>query len=233
MDKGYGLTFNGRHSGRSFNLYVRTLSNILLPARNDIRVTIPGRPGNLVFESEPNNKTLSFLLTLVEPFEDRRASARQIAAWLSARGSLVMDYEPDMRYEVVSAASNVIAAIEAGYDTFTVDFECEPYQYGQKRDYSGTALSVVNNGTAPADTIITIKGSGNISAQSDGQSFSLSGIAGTVVVDSRRMMVYTPEKQDLTRIHSGGFIKVKPGASEITLSGNITEANVEFWEMWL
>ena len=145
---------------------------------------------------------------------------------------LVFDYEPDKTFKTVRAVHNVFSTIENGLDEFQITFECEPYQLGQSREISGSgSLTLTNGGTAPAETVITVTGSGNITVNCAGMSFTLSGMTGSVTVDSKRMIVYSGSVNRASW-HSCGFIRIPPGEHTMTVTGG-AGAIVRYHDTWL
>lgn len=103
----------------------------LLGARQNVRVTIPGRAGSISFPDQPGDRTLQLQLDIAaDTYADRRAAVVALAGWLDldAPAQLVLDDEPD-RYWV--------AMLDSSPDVFEwlctaatrVSLICEPYAY--------------------------------------------------------------------------------------------------------
>ena len=229
----YGFTLNEKHS-REFGIFVRTLSHPTLPPIRASRASIRGRPGDLVFEDAPENKLITLLCSTAGSVSGRRDAARRIAAWLSgsAYSGLAFDYEPDKTFTVVSAVSDVSSFIGNGLDEFQIIFECEPYQLGQEREeYGSGSLTLENGGTAPSETVITVNGSGNVAVSCAGMSFTLSGMSGSITLDSKRMIVYSGTI-NRAGLHGGGFIRIPPGEHTMTVTGSASVI-VRYRDTWM
>lgn len=183
-----GITFNGRHSDE-FGVPFRTVSIPIIPLKRQTKLGVQGRDGEYIFEDGYGNIEIELAGT-IPGYEiiDRRKKARQIAAWLSATGKLIFDYEKDVEYQVVKVTNDIDASMFSRQykDEFTVIFECKPYQNqtfyndsltwdeakipwkyldipweGYARTFeasSGQTIEVVNAGTYKALPIINLTG---------------------------------------------------------------------------
>lgn len=232
-----GFTFRGIHTSEFKGLVIKTINNPLSPAKRIQRVSVMGRNGEYVFESGYNNKFLEFNCFLTGgTIYERRQRAREIASWLSSAGDLVLDYENDKTYKVVKTVSDISLAIEQAWDEFNIIFETEPLQYGGLKtlSFDNPSTFVVNNqGTYEAETIISITGTGNISVSSLDYSFTLTEMTEKLNTDSKKMLVYTENKENMISKHSGNFIKLKPGNNTITVTGFVSNMTVKFHDTYI
>jgi|GEM_PF-700498 len=172
-----GFTFRNTHSD-SLNVIAKNVDRSLIPSLRKNEFTIPGRHGTVDYELNTYDKRM--IRVEIGAFDNEddnslRLNARQIAKWLSGKGMLIFDDEPDKAY-VASIYSSVglqsyneedyIAdPLPAGI--MQVMFECQPFaeslQYNQvNQNITQNAVSIPINidGTAEAPCIITIKNNG-------------------------------------------------------------------------
>lgn len=232
-----GFRFRGTHSNEFAGLVVRTVNNPVLAPTKINRVSIPGRDGSYVFENGFENKVLEFKCALSKGnIPQRRSKVREVAAWLSGTGDLVLDHEKNKVYKVVRVVSDVSLSLSQVVDEFNLVFEVEPFQYGSQQMVSTdnpTSVSVTNNGTTNAETVVSVIGTGNVTVSCGGKSFTLTGMAEKTNLDSRRMLVYTDTKENRMSIYSGSFIKLAPGANIIAVTGTVSNISIQFHDTYL
>ena len=232
-----GFSFRGIHS-RTFNgLVVKTVNNQLLPRKRSRRITVPGRDGEYIFEDGYNNKLLEFQCYLAKGrIEERRLLAREIADWLSGKGDLVLDGENDKTYKVVSTVNNIDLSVNQAFDTFQLTFETEPFQLGSHKTITvdnPLEVTLVNSGTVPAETVITITGEGNVSVSLGTNTFSLTDMSGKVNLDSKRMLVYTDPMENRLNFFTGEFLKVPPGESILEITGSVSQITINYCDTYI
>ncbi len=232
-----GFTFRGVHSSEFKGLVVKTVNNPMLPPKRVQRANVMGHDGEYLFEDGYNNKVIEFKCSMAKgTIKERRQRTREISLWLSSSGDLKLDYEADKTYTVVKTVSDVSLAIEQAWDEFSIIFETEPFQFGGLKTLSfdnPTSVIVNNAGTIDAETIISVTGTGNVTINCGAQSFTLTGLAGKLNVDSKRMLVYTDAKANGISKHSGGFIRLSPGNNTISVTGSVSNITVKFNDTYI
>ena len=167
-----GFTFRNIHSS-NFGIGVRSVDRSLIPELRKNEFVIPGRHGTLDFglntyEKRPIQVRIGLLKNA--DWQTLRAKARDVARWLSGKGMLVFDDEPDKAYDAAVYGYVGIEQLEllpAGL--LTVTFECQPFaeslEYRQVNVPSITTkpydIAVDVAGTSETCCIITIKNIGN------------------------------------------------------------------------
>lgn len=166
-----GFTFKNIHSS-TFNIGVRSDDRSLIPELRKNEFVIPGRHGTIdyglnTYEKRPITMGLGLLKNT--NWEQLRSQARDIAKWLSGKGMLIFDDEPDKAYDAAVysyVGIEQIQSLPAGLATVT--FECQPFaeslEYRQVNIPSITTkpfeVPVQVNGTSESCCIITIKNTG-------------------------------------------------------------------------
>lgn len=167
-----GITFRNIHSS-TFKIGVKSVNRSVLPSLRKNEFTIPGRHGTIDYglnTYEKRNIPVKINVAENVTFEELRDTVRDIAKWLSGKGLLIFDDEPDKAYQ-----ASVYEPVDADqlleclpYDSFTVTFECQPFaeslEYRQVNIPSITdnahEIEVNVSGTAETCCIITIKNNG-------------------------------------------------------------------------
>lgn len=132
MDKPFiGFTFNWEHSS-TYGIGVKSINRTLIPTNNWHEFEISGRSGTHVFDQHEFGKReieLEIVLYKDKEFEDLRKSARSISKWLSKKGPLVFDDEPDKcYYGMISSAVGLDQAIEGmPIMKSKLVFSCQPF----------------------------------------------------------------------------------------------------------
>jgi predicted phage tail component-like protein len=232
-----GFTFNETHTSEFKGLVIKTINNPLFPAKRIQRVNVLGHDGEYLFESGYSNKILEFRCSLAKrTITERRKTAREIASWLSSEGDLILDYENDKTYKVIKTVSDIALSVEQSWDEFSITFETEPFQYGGLKTLSfdnPTSIVVNNAGTYDADMIISITGTGNVTATNDDKSFTLTGMTEKLNIDSKRMVVYTDAMENCISKHSGDFIKFSPGNKTINITGSVSNITIKYYDTYI
>ena len=163
-----GFTFAGRHSSE-FGLVFYNVNRTWRPEKNANEFEIPGRDGTVRFEGESYKKRA--VVGRVEFYNEDisreawRQNARRIAQWLSGRGLLTFDDEPDKSYdaEVIGQVDEDMIG-SAGMSNIT--FSCQPFamspyitEVGVVTTNAGV-MPVTIGGTQETPCVITITNMG-------------------------------------------------------------------------
>jgi phage-related protein len=214
-----GFIFRDHHTD-DFNLCVRTRSQPYIAPKRQITIKIPGKDGLACFEDGYDNLLIEFECKITDyDRTKRRKTIRDIAAWLSDTGSLIIDHEDDIEYDVLLTSHNITSESsdpQLPLEEFTVIFECSPHAYKRRflnnliwgeadvrwQDaavyWEGDTVTVdVNNGD-----MISIQNEGTykaipfivLSGIFGGVSFgdfSITDLNGSLYIDSRNKLVYS------------------------------------------
>lgn len=232
-----GFTYRGKHTREFEGLVIKTDNNQLIPAKRYERITIPDKNGQYIFEDGYDNKILEFDCSLIKGnIQSRRQRARDIAYWLSGRGDLILDGESDKTYKVIRTVSDINLSLNQVVDNFKVVFETEPFQLGTFKSISvdnPTIISLTNDGTAEAETLISLTGTGDVSLIIDEQTLNLTGLTEKITLDSRRYLVYNELNDNKLDLHSGDFIKIPVGSSELLITGSVSNISMQYWDTYI
>jgi len=158
-----GFTFRGRHS-ETYGFVVTDIKRFIKASKNVSAITIPGRHGNY-YVTDNTYGDVNIVVSCA--YIGRSAEkAREIGAWLSGEGELILDTEPDKIYN-----ARVFEAIDVKELTtlkeFDIVFTAYPFALSAIRQQNftitqnGQAISLFSQGTAQAPTKIYLKNTGN------------------------------------------------------------------------
>lgn len=153
----------------------------------------------------------------------------QVCAWLRGSGDLITEYDEDHYYRSAMITNQIPLArvfrATRGY-TFTVELEAEAhrYHYPPVSARTITAAGWLNNpGTAPAEPLIRLNGSGDVSLMIGDSTLEIDGITDYVMIDCETQMVYREDVNlgaSVTRL--GEWPKIPVGGCNISWSGSVS-----------
>jgi len=168
MPNPFTFTFNNRNSSE-MGLYA-TSYDTLLPSKRLNREEIPKRHGSIShgqpFYSDRNLNLHCFWLN--DKLKNlSRDDIREIAHWLSQKGTIVLDCELDKHYrgeiynppELIAHYNRAKEDIRTTDGGFQLTFICEPFAFGPPRQLqsaTGQFRDINYQGTADAPTQISI-----------------------------------------------------------------------------
>lgn len=175
-----GFTFKGVHSG-IFGIHTQDQGRTILPPRREGRIAIPGRSGYYdgITGSVYNERAESILCTFkCPPGKTIPGLCREIAYWLSGKGRLCYDKEPD-KYYTAHITGEPPMEQHLKYGQFTLIWSCNPpFAFG--RTVTQPIVSGENKidyrGTVNAPCVIVLR---NLSS-TDAQTVTLTAIKRSV-----------------------------------------------------
>jgi len=154
----FSFNFRGRNS-RDFGILANHY-DLILPEKRSRKQAVPFRNGSFDHGAQWYNERILRLRCVwlsAKIKEMTRADLREVSYWLSSKGRITLDTEPDKSYigEIYGAhnlEAHYIYHKQPGSTTdgeFTVDFLCEPFAQGElvrKQINSGVPLSFRGEG---------------------------------------------------------------------------------------
>ncbi|MGO3751215.1 MAG: distal tail protein Dit [Peptoniphilaceae bacterium] len=170
------FNFNGKNS-KDFGVYALDLDRTLLPEVIHYSFEIPGKDGTFEFESgNYKNRIIPIQLGILGNYtaEELRKKSREIAFWLSKKGNLIFDDEPDKFYtgriynavNFVKYGSNDYLSDGFNSATCDIEFNVQPFAESvelhklSKNGKSEAIISVENKGNVKTCGKIIIKNTG-------------------------------------------------------------------------
>lgn len=165
-----GFTFKGVHSSE-FSIGAKSVDRTLIPELRRSDFEIPGRDGTVDYDDNTyGTRSIEVEIGFVKntSFAELRKSARDVAFWLSGKGDLIFDDEPDKMYKAAiyaPAGIEQMALMPAALTNIT--FDCQPFAEdivnrqvtGQVR--FGEAFVVESEGTQRTPCKIYLKNNGD------------------------------------------------------------------------
>lgn len=166
-----GFKFRNTHSS-AFGIGVKSSDRSLIPEMRKNEFIIPGRHGTVDFGLNTYEKRMIQIkigLMKNTTHSELRYKARDIAKWLSGKGNLIFDDEPDKAYQASIYNYVGIEQIELmPMGVCNLSFECQPF--AESLQYNQANASVITTkqheipvnvaGTSETCCIITIKNTG-------------------------------------------------------------------------
>lgn len=162
-----------------------------------------------------------------------------ITAWLRGSGLLVLGNAPDRAYTARCVNQMEFMRLIRGrqYRTFNAVFRCDPRRYvfpePAAQTFTSSPASITNPGTAAAEPIITVVGSGDVELTVGNSLISIDDLSGPITSVTINCASGNAYSTDLTptynmsgRVSVSSPIKLYPGANTILWSGTVTSVTV-------
>ena len=215
---------------RSTDLGIRVteLPPITLPAERVSFVDVPGRAGSLaVAEDEDVYEDLLLTATCVVQNMER---LDEVAAYLKGSGRVSFANREGGFYYARIVNQIPFETILRGnpHRRFAVNFRCKPFFYlDDSPTYTLTKMTFLTNpGVVRAEPVITIYGSGDITLMVGMTIVELTGVNGSITLDTPRMEAYSGNVSANMKV-SGEYPMLGAGATAISWSGNVSRVTVQ------
>ena len=215
---------------RSTDLGIRVteLPPITLPAERVSFVDVPGRAGSLaVAEDEDVYEDLLLTATCVVQNMER---LDEVAAYLKGSGRVSFANREGGFYYARIVNQIPFETILRGnpHRRFAVNFRCKPFFYlDDSPTYTLTKMTFLTNpGAVRAEPVITVYGSGDITLMVGMTIVELTGVNGSITLDTPRMEAYSGNVSANMKV-SGEYPMLGAGATAISWSGNVSRVTVQ------
>jgi phage-related protein len=212
-----------------YGIHVSEQPPITLPAERASYVNVPGRPGSLTILE--GDDVYDDLLLTATCFISRLDELDTVASYLKGGGKVTFANRQEGFYHARIVNQIAFEKILRGnpHRSFAVNFRCKPFFYLDDSPqfsftHSGTFLT--NLGSVYSEPIITVYGSGEISLMVGMTIVELTGIAGSITLDTPRMEAYNGV-MGMNSNMSGDFPMLLPGANAISWSGNVSRVVIQ------
>ncbi len=213
----------------AYGIHATELPAPTMPTERSTFTNIPGRTGSLVMlEGDAVYDDLILTATCVIADPTRIPS---ICSWLQGGGRVTFANRPGGWYEARVVNQISFDKILRGnpHRSFAVNFRCKPqwYHAGVSNITVTTSGSTfMNPGTAEAEPIITVNGSGDITLMVGTTIIELSEVDGSITLNTPLMECY----KSLTSCNhkmNGDFPVLKPGLCAISWIGSVTSVVIQ------
>lgn len=150
-------------------------------------------------------------------------AARAIKGWLNGEGNLSFSEDPEVFYKAKVVNHFDISYLIRNYGEFVVLMDLEPFSYklGVQDLMLVEGGTIHNTGSFESQPVITVYGSGNITLNINEKPISLTGISGSITIDSVIQDAYSGSNNFNNQM-SGDFPVFKVGANTISWSGSVS-----------
>ncbi len=214
---------------RTYGIHVTDQPPVTIPQERSTQTNVPGRPGSLT-QLEGEDVYDDIVLT-AQCFISDPAQIPAIAAWLKGKGAVTFANRTGGHYNARISNQIPFEKVLRGnpHCSFAVNFRCYPFWYKDNvADVTLTASgsTVTNPGSVYSDPVITVTGSGDITLMVGTTIVELTGVSGSIVIDSVLKEAY--KGTTLMNDHmSGDFPVLKPGQNAISWTGTVTQVTVK------
>lgn len=220
--------WNGVRS-TSYGVHVLEQPPITLPAERATFTDVPGRSGSLtVLEGDAvyDDMVLTATCLISDP-----SRIPEIAAYLKGSGKVTFANRPGGFYHARIVNQISFEKILRGnpHRSFAVNFRCKPFWYaGNVPDIALTASGsfIINPGSVYSEPVITVYGTGDITLMVGMSITELSGISGSITLDTPLMEAYSGITSMNSRM-SGEFPTLLPGTNAMSWTGNVSSVVIQ------
>lgn len=215
-----------------YGIHVSEQPPISVPSERATYTNVPGRPGSLT-TLEGDDVYDDQVLTAT-CFVQNASRLTEIAAWLKGDGHVTFANRPDGYYQARVVNQIPFEKILRGnpHRSFTVNFRCKPFLYlnnSPTLTVTSSGTFITNPGSVYSEPIITVNGSGDITLIIGMTIVELSGVSGSITLDSALQEAYSGFTS-LNSQMSGEFPRLLPGQNAISWMGNV--ASLEITPNW-
>ena len=220
--------WNGKRC-TEYGIHVLEQPPLTLPNERATFVDVPGRSGSLtVLEGDA---VYDDLVLTAQCMVENLERYEEIASYLRGSGHVTFANRPEGYYEARIVNQIPFEKILRGnpHRTFAVNFRCKPFWYAESAPAITVTQSssfVTNPGNVYAEPVITVYGSGTITLMVGMSIADLSGIAGSITLDTPIMEAYSGVTS-MNSAMSGEFPVLLPGANAISWTGNVSKVVIE------
>ena len=214
---------------RTYGIHVTDQPPVTIPQERSTQTNVPGRPGSLT-QLEGEDVYDDMILT-AQCFISDPAQIPAIAAWLKGKGTVTFANRTGGHYNARISNQIPFEKVLRGnpHCSFAVNFRCFPFWYQDNvADVTITTsgTTITNPGSVYSDPVITVTGSGDITLMVGTTIVELTGVSGSIVIDSVLKEAY--KGTTLMNDHmSGDFPVLKPGLNAISWTGTVTQVAIK------
>lgn len=222
------FTWNGMNCTQ-YGIYVSEQPPVTIPSERATYTNVPGRPGSLTtLEGEDIYDDLVLTATC---FLSDPSQIPAIAAWLKGSGTVTFANRLGGFYHARVANQISFEKILRGntHRAFAVNFRCKPFWYAENVNpitLTESDTFITNPGSVYSEPVITIYGSGDITLMVGTTVVELTGINGSITLDTPLMEAY----KDIVGMNgsmSGDFPTLAYDENAVSWSGNVTSVVIQ------
>ena len=198
---------------------VVSLPPVSLSQENVNEIEIEGRDGNLT-------EMLGYRTTTKTIEADYLGEdTYNILNWLRGSGEVIFGNDAEFYYK--ARINNIIPMeqILKNMHNFPIEFRCQPFKYynvGKRKINITNGITLNNFGNKEALPYLRVYGTGNITVNINGRTFTISKLTGSIGIISEIQEV----EEGKGNLMDGDFPYLDIGKNTITYSGNVTKLEI-------
>ena len=213
----------------AYGIHVTEQPSLIRPSERVTFTNVPGRPGSLT-TLEADDVYDDFILPVECTVADMHRLS-EICAWLKGAGILTLAARPGGFYHARVANQIEFTKVLRNHEnrTFTATFRCKPFWYAadvQPITLTASGTFITNPGSVYSEPVITVYGSGDITLMVGMTITELSGISGSITLDTPLMEAYSGVTS-MNGNMSGDFPTLLPGQNAVSWSGNVSKVEIQ------
>lgn len=226
------ILFNNLSSINDLHMFMTSYPTIKMASEEYETVTIEGRNGSLI-RNKGTFKDIELQFTFTKESDNEVLfDLELIQLWLTNYTDNRLFYgRSDKCYLVKKIVFGDFNQEMINRGEIGITFICEPFiYYPEKVEVEFiNSCSLYYEGTAPADTIFKIYGTGNIKLEINDQTILLNNVDEVVTIDSNLKQFRDKNNQSKDLECIGSFIALDKGEYEINAIGSVTKAELSYW----
>ena len=224
------IWYNGV-SGDDLHVVVERFPDVILPARKQEKISVPGRSGDLLIQQDAfENVTQRYDIYISAEAIRLPNIAHKVAEWLCVKGyhRLEDNYWKDFfrlaHYDGGMEISNILNR----FGKATIEFDCKPQRFYKFGDHfitltNGQILHNPSPFTALPMIVVSGSGSGTVS---DGYNTLTLTDCSDVTIDCDVKQAYRGTT-NMNGTVSGSFLELEQGDTVITWAGGVTGVKIK------
>ncbi len=212
-----------------YGIHVSEQPPVTLASERATFTNVPGRPGSLTtLEGED---VYDDLLLTATCFVQNLDNLTAISRWLKGSGTVRFANRQEGHYQARVVNQIPFDKILRGnpHRSFAVNFRCKPFLYladSPTFTLTNSGSFIMNPGSFYSEPIITVQGSGDITLIVGMTITELSGISGSITLDSVLQEAYNGYTS-MNSLMSGEFPRLLPGQNAISWMGNVSSVTIQ------
>ena len=231
------FTFGEKNSYTDYGIVISARTSIPSPVRRVTTLEVPGRNSELRFDE---NTYGDITITVECGLKDNISLADKVDAikgWLlgADESDLVFDFQLDRKYIAQVVNTIDFSQVFKIFSRFIIVFRCRPFKYAISNIVTtlNSPGPITNLGTIYSEPIIRVYGTGDGILTIGTHVITLTGISGSIIIDSSIQDCYAVDGSNLNNKMSGDFPMINVGINTITWTGSITKAVITPNWRWL
>lgn len=225
-------------SSDDVNVIVQRFPNVILPARKQEKISVPGRNGDILIQEDAyENVSQRYEIYISAERVKLPRVSRLVAEWLCVKGyqRLEDSYFLDSYRLAHFSGGLEIENILNRFGRATIEFDCKPQRFLHDGEivaqYTGAGV-IVNPTPFASAPLIKVIGSGSGTVTIGDTTISLSDISEYVYLDSDIQDAYKG-LVNMNTYMTGEFPKIESGEQVVTFTGDITglEITPRWWTL--